>query len=317
MKIIALGTSQFLVACVHGFIKSGHDVICLVSEPSSKLPVNSIKIEEVARDLNIPYYETGDINSRKSRDFLSSLQSDYIFSAWARIIKEDVLLIPRFGVIGTHPTPLPFNRGRHPLHWQIVLGVRESALSFFKMEKGIDSGDILLQVPYRVYEDDTIRTLSDRVNELAFDASQSVGKVLASEDYHTQGKAQNHLVANTWRKRTSFDVTIDFRMTGSDILSLVRSFTAPFSGALIVNENAVYHVTEGVKIDSGLIDHSLYMEHGRILQVEDHLIRVKAADCILDLKTEEKLDESLKSQRYFHPPLRYISANPELLKIFA
>jgi methionyl-tRNA formyltransferase len=303
MRIIALGTSQFLISCVSGLIKSGHEIVCLVSEPIEIRPVNSIDIEQVAKDLGSVYFETDDINSSDASQFLQSLNPDIIFSSWPRIIGEKVLNLSKYGVIGSHPTPLPANRGRHPFHWQIVLGLRNSMLSFFKMDKGIDSGKILLQIPYDIDQNDTVNTLSERVNALALKASTSIGKMLSDVGEELQGEEQDHQVANTWRKRTLYDVTIDFRINW------------PFSGALIVNKKSVYHVMDGRKSDSNNVpENFLFLEHGNILHVEDNLIRVKASDCILDLITKENLKKSLKLQKYFHPPLKYIADNPSLLK---
>jgi methionyl-tRNA formyltransferase len=199
----------------------------------------------------------------------------------------------------------------------MVLGIKKSMLSFFKMDRGIDTGKIIFQMPYKINADDDIKTLSDRIEKLAFTSALSIGEKLNSDDFISEGKEQNHIVSNTWRKRTLYDVTIDFRMTGDNILSLIRSFTFPFSGALIINKDSVYHVTTGAKTDKNDVpENSLFVESGKILHVESNLIRVKSADCILDLKTKEKLDISMKSQKYIHPPLKYLIENPSLKQFF-
>ena len=129
MKIVALGTSAVTESCVNGFIHAGHDILCLVSEPEFMYPVNSIKISKVANKINSEYYETEDINTPEACRYLASLEPDIIFSTWPRLIHKCILDIPKYCVIGTHPTALPFNRGRHPLHWLIVLGIKNSITS--------------------------------------------------------------------------------------------------------------------------------------------------------------------------------------------
>ena len=66
--------------------------------------------------------------------------------------------------IGTHPTALPFNRGRHPLHWVIDLGISETKLSFFKMDEGVDTGNIILQCPFQIDEGDEIEDVNSKMN---------------------------------------------------------------------------------------------------------------------------------------------------------
>ena len=78
------------------------------------------------------------------------LHFDFFVSSWPNLISNKVLKIPKFGVIGTHPTPIPMNRGRHPLHWMIALGISNSKISFFKMDETIDGGNILIQEPFIV-----------------------------------------------------------------------------------------------------------------------------------------------------------------------
>ena len=67
----------------------------------------------------------------------------------AQSISEN-LKIPTIGTIGSHPTDLPRNRGRHPLHWSIVLGFVKSKVSFFWMNKKIDDGKIILKKSYHL-----------------------------------------------------------------------------------------------------------------------------------------------------------------------
>jgi len=61
------------------------------------------------------------------------------------LLKKELLSLPPNGVLGYHPAKLPQNRGRHPLIWSLVLGLEESASTFYFMDEGADSGDILSQ----------------------------------------------------------------------------------------------------------------------------------------------------------------------------
>ena len=79
------------------------------------------------------------MNSAESLEYIRDKAPDYIFSSWPKLINNDVLAAPRYFVIGTHPTELPRNRGRHPLHWIIDLGIMKTSLSFFMMDQGIDT----------------------------------------------------------------------------------------------------------------------------------------------------------------------------------
>jgi len=71
------------------------------------------------------------------------------------------------GVVGFHPAALPANRGRHPLVWVLVLGLREAASTFFWMGEGVDTGDLLSQAKVPIYESEDAANLYERVTEVA------------------------------------------------------------------------------------------------------------------------------------------------------
>lgn len=313
MRIVALGTTQFLLACADGLRSSGIDVCCLISLPSGDLPDNSCNIKAQAAEWRCEYFEVSDINSTAATELLSSLKPDIIFSAWPKIIKGHVLAIPRFGVIGSHPTPLPRNRGRHPLHWQIVLGISDSKLSFFKMDEGVDSGPILLQSPYSITPDDTTHSLGEKVNAVAKSAARQLGALLLDADGVPAVQPQDHSKASYWRKRGWYDVIIDPRMTSEDILRLIKSFAVPYPCALLVYEDNVYHITHGRLLSrQEAPDDISDLEPGKVLKTAEHSIQFRCADSAVEVTTREPLTAQAARQKYIFPPSKYFHDNPRL-----
>jgi methionyl-tRNA formyltransferase len=96
---------------VRGLNESGCDIRELISLPSQLLPDNSIDIKKFSIDLGAQYFETENINSESTKEYIRNLSPDIIFSSWPKIIDSELLSIPTYGVIGTHPTALPFNNG--------------------------------------------------------------------------------------------------------------------------------------------------------------------------------------------------------------
>lgn len=81
-----------------------------------------------------------------SVEFLKLMDPDVVFFLdWSWIIKKDIL--DGFTCIGFHTAPLPMYRGGSPIQNQIIRGEKESVLSAFLMDDGIDTGDIVLQRP--------------------------------------------------------------------------------------------------------------------------------------------------------------------------
>lgn len=108
------------------------------------------EIIQSARSLGLPclIYESGD----QIVSFLdeASIAIDLGFLAWwPRIVKKPLLDISRHGFINTHPSLLPYNRGKHYNFWALVEQAPFGVTLHF-IDEGIDSGDIVAQksIPY-------------------------------------------------------------------------------------------------------------------------------------------------------------------------
>ena len=64
---------------------------------------------------------------------------------WSKLIKKEILNIPKKGFIGYHPSLLPKNRGRHPLIWAKILGLKKTEATFFMLNDKAETGEIISQ----------------------------------------------------------------------------------------------------------------------------------------------------------------------------
>ncbi len=315
MRIVALGTSQFLISCVRGLNESGCTVEEIITLPLKLLPDNSIDLRDFAAEISAGYFEAENINSESSKQHIRSLSPDLIFSSWPRIIDSELLSIPANGVIGSHPTALPFNKGRHPLQWEIVLGLQESKLSFFRMDSGVDSGSVIMQVPYNIEDEDTILTLSARLNALAYSSSFQLGGILLLHNI-PKGQVQDSSASNTWRKRDRYDVLIDFRMNADDILALIRSFLDPYPCASFIYENHYFNVLSGEKVEPDCQVPLQYLEHGHVIEVDGYFLYIKTAGGVLKLRCKQDVGQILGTVKYIHPPGKYLVKYPTMSALF-
>lgn len=308
MKFIVLGTSGFILSCVQAIIDAGENVCALVSLPEDERPHNSADVVGFARKRRVPYCEISDINSFASTKLLKKYSPDYILSSWPKILGKAVLEIPKRYCIGTHPTALPFNRGRHPLHWLIVLGIRRSKLSFFVIDQGVDTGNILLQIPFEIAPLDSIEIAVATMNKAAYLGTTRLIKKLCSDPLF-QGKKQSQREANYWRKRTPHDVVLDVRMSAEMILRVVRSFSSPYPCAILVFENHLLRVSHArVVKNSVLLAGIERIEHGKILGIKNRRLTIKVDGGIVELFCNKSIPFSLRKAKYIHPPTKYLDS---------
>ena len=186
--------------------------------------------------------------------------------------KKEVLNVSRIGVIGFHPTLLPMNRGRHPLIWAKVLGLKKSGTTFFFMDEGVDTGDVLDQKEFEILPEDTAADLYQKMITNAETQIEHFYPKLINGDYsRTKQKTDK---GNIWRKRVEMDGLIDFRMDTDSICNLIKGLSKPYIGAHLVYNGGKIKVwdAKSVKVNK---DH---LEPGKVLASSKEEILIKTSD---------------------------------------
>ena len=111
-------------------------------------------------------------------------------------VPEDFLNIPTHGSIQYHPSLLPAYRGASAINWPIILGEKETGLSIFWPDNGLDTGDVLLQKKTPISDTDTLGSVYfDRLFPMGVEAMlESVDLVKAGKAPRIkQDESQGHL----------------------------------------------------------------------------------------------------------------------------
>ncbi len=304
-KFAVLGTSTYVLSCAQAIIDAGHEIVVFGSIPLDSQPLNSADVSAFAAQINSDYFECSDINHPEIVTLLKSYNVDYIFCSWPRLLKEEVLSIPKYYCIGSHPTELPLNRGRHPLHWLIVLGSKGSALTFFIMDKGVDSGEILLQKHFTIEPNIGIAVLNDLVNLVGYEGMLHICNNVIQQPKVALQK-QDNSIATYWRKRGFFDCIIDPRMSVDAIMRLVRSYAPPYPCAsLIVSEHQALKVKAAYFAKDYDLEFIKYKEPGLVIRVDGSRLTIKVDDGVVTLDILDNSDVELQNLKYIYPPMRY------------
>lgn len=230
MRILFIGAVEFSASALRELIAMNANLVGVCTLAESALNADHVDLTPIAKQAKIPVSYTPDINSEETLAWIRECAPDVIFCfGWSRLIRAPLLALPRLGVVGFHPSALPANRGRHPLIWALVLGLSETASTFFFMDEDADSGDILSQSPIAIDPTDDASSLYTRVTQLAMTQIRDfVPKLLdGSFERLSQGGGR----ANSWRKRGASDGRIDWRMAAKSIHNLVRGLAHPYVGA--------------------------------------------------------------------------------------
>lgn len=273
MKIVFIGTVEFSKKALQKLIKINAEVVGVCTKEKSNFNSDFADLIPICEENKIPCKFVNDINSQENIEWIKSLNPDIIFCfGWSSLIKSELLTLAPMGVIGYHPAALPQNRGRHPLIWALALGIKQSSSTFFFMDEGADSGDILSQKDFDILETDDAQTLYNKVIDVALKQIEEFVPQLENKTY--QRIQQNHSLANTWRKRGKSDGKIDFRMTSNAIYNLVRALTKPYIGAHIEYKGQDISIWKVEEIEYKRKN----IEFGKVLENDGRTITIKTYD---------------------------------------
>jgi len=301
LNFLILGNSHSAELFAEGLISTGCSCVAAVSLAKDLLPDNSEGLKSWSEKSSINYREIRSVNDIEFNEIVESAEPDLLIVNWPRIINESTLDLFRLGAIGSHPSQLPWGSGRHPLQWQIAMGIRNSCLSFFRLTPEVDEGPLLLQIPYEITSDDTILTVLSKIDQATFSGARELGLKLIKNELEPLALPVGTKVP-IWRRRNLADVEIDCRMSTNAIIRLVNSFIPPYPGAKLLTEFGSVTITGASKHDFKSWD--LY-QIGSVLKTGTNSIVLRADDGPVELKCRDQLPENFCKLQFVHPPSFY------------
>ena len=276
LKVLFIGSVQFSESILRLLIETKVHVVGVCTRSSSTFNADHACLSSTAISAGIPVLEVTNINDQSTLDWIAESHPDVIFCfGWSQLIRKPLLELAPLGVIGFHPAALPSNRGRHPIIWALVLGLDKTASTFFFMDEGADTGDILSQVDIDIDPNDDASTLYSKITFAALEQVRCFMPKLENGTYTRL--RQDNSRSNRWRKRSQLDGAIDWRMSGLSIHNLVRALARPYVGAEFQFRDVGIKVWRSEFLPGGKPN----LEPGLILDVGEKGVLVKAGvDCI-------------------------------------
>lgn len=167
MKIVFMGTPDFAVAALEELAKQ-HEVLFVVTQPDKKKgrgkAVSFPPVKEKALELGLPVYQPAKVRDEEFVTLLKEQNPDCIVvAAFGQILPESILNIPKYGCINIHASLLPKYRGAAPIQWSIIDGEQKTGVTTMYMEKGLDTGDMLLKEEVEIEPTENANTLHDKL----------------------------------------------------------------------------------------------------------------------------------------------------------
>lgn len=171
MRVVFMGTPEIAAGVLKALIGSRHEIVGVVTQPDKpKGRGNKVEfppVKQVALDNGIPVYQPVKASDEEFVQVLRSLEPDIIcVAAYGQILRSNILELPRYRCINVHASLLPRYRGASPIQWAVMNGEKESGVTIMYMEKGLDTGDMIISQSVALAEDETAGTLHDKLMEI-------------------------------------------------------------------------------------------------------------------------------------------------------
>jgi methionyl-tRNA formyltransferase len=170
MRLVFAGTPDFAVPSLRA-AHAGGELVAVYTQPDRPagrgrgLQASPVKREAAA--LGVPVLQPGTLRSEAARASLRELRPDLVVVvAYGLLLPQKVLDIPVHGCWNVHASLLPRWRGAAPIQRAIEAGDRETGVCLMRMEKGLDTGPVLLSRSTPIGDDESGGQLHDRLATL-------------------------------------------------------------------------------------------------------------------------------------------------------
>ncbi|MEO7729286.1 MAG: methionyl-tRNA formyltransferase [Burkholderiales bacterium] len=229
MKLIFAGTPQFAALALDYLVESGVAIALVLTQPDrpSGRGLHTVPgaVKARAQVHQLPIAQPPSLQHPDVVEMLRAVGADAIVvAAYGLLLPAPVLAIPLRGCINIHASLLPRWRGAAPIQRALLAGDSETGVTIMQMDKGLDTGDILLQERIAIGDDATTQTLHDKLAQLG---ARALVRVLRE---NPPPRVQDGALATYAEKISRADALIDWSRSATDICRQVRAFD-PSPGA--------------------------------------------------------------------------------------
>ena len=279
-----MGTPDFAVPSLK-LLANNHNVLCAFSQPARPngrgMKIKDSPVEKAAKDLNI---QTLTPSSLKNDDVFSNfkeLNPDIVVVvAYGLILPEKYLKIPKFGCINGHASLLPRWRGAAPIQRAIEAGDKKTGSCIMLMEKGMDTGPVILSRSIDIYQSDNAQRIHDKLSNIT--AEILIDAIKGYTIGNIEPVPQKEIGIKYANKIEKAEAEIDWKEESKEIYNKIRAFD-PFPGTFTFLHNNLIKI-----VSSRLGNNTHESEPGTIIEVGKKIIVACGKKTTLEIVSLQK-----------------------------
>ncbi len=225
MRIVFFGTPQFAVPTLERLLASRHVVVGVVTQPDRPqgrgLRVTEGPVKATALAHAVPVLQPDRLKAPELVGALAAMSADLgVVAAYGKILPEDVLRIPRLGLVNVHASLLPRWRGAAPIERAVMAGDPETGVTIMRVIRQLDAGPTFAAIVRRIGADETAEDVERDLARLGADLLVKVVDQIA--EGRAQETPQDETLVTYAPRITKEEGLIDWRQPAAVIHNKVR-----------------------------------------------------------------------------------------------
>ena len=226
VKIVFMGSPRYAEIILRELYEI-FDVVGIITQPDKRAgrgrSIHSPPVKVFAKEKGIPFLQPKKLAVEEVLSVLSEWEPHIIVvAAYGKILRSQILELPRFGCINVHASYLPKWRGASPIQAAILNGDQTAGVTIMKMDEGIDTGDIITQKEVEISESETAASLTEKMATMGAKLLvDTLPRYINGEIFPKKQLSKNATYAGLIKKQ---DGLLNFQKSAEELERQVRAY---------------------------------------------------------------------------------------------
>jgi methionyl-tRNA formyltransferase len=271
LRILFFGTPEFALVTLDALLRSRHQVVGVVTQPDRPRGrgqrVSESPVKQRAVRAGLPVLQPERLREAAFLEAAAALGADLgVVAAYGKILTDQVLALPRLGLLNVHGSVLPRYRGAAPVHRAIIAGDTETGVTIMRVVKALDAGPTFAVARRPIGPHETSEQVERDLARLGADL------LVATIDELTAGRAretpQDEAAATDAPRLTKADGIVDWTWSADRLHNLIRGlYPWPHAFAFLHDRRVILHRSAVASVSHSAPPGTVLEAHGDRLLV--------------------------------------------------
>ena len=236
LRIVFMGTPEFAVETLKALVENQYNVVAVVTQPDKPVGrhgsvLQPSAVKQYALEHGLPVLQPEKMKDPEFVEQLRSYDANLQVVVAFRMLPEVVWDMPRYGTFNVHAALLPQYRGAAPINWAVINGETETGVTTFFLDHDIDTGRIIMQLPFAIPDTADVEYVYDGLMHLGADIClQTLDRILAADGFPVSIPQQETNELKPAPKIFKETCEVNWELPSKRVYDFVRGLS-PYPGA--------------------------------------------------------------------------------------